>query len=172
MGKRTSARYTPDDACAAWRREVFEESGCTHIALGLGCGVAACAGVFACRTLGVGGAGFVPRGNARCSVFEESGCASLALRLGNGSYIDVLARRACEVLGGGAGIGLGAAARRNRFEESIGTTLTHRLSGNRTGYDGVLARRALAVRSATTIGTACIYYVESRMMVVTRTIFD
>ena len=105
----------------------------------------------------MGGAGVVPRGNAGCSVFEESGRASLTLRLGNGSYIDVLARRACDVLDGGAGIGLGAAARRNRFEESIGTTLTHWLSGDRAGYDGVLARRTLGVRSATTIGTTYIY---------------
>ena len=105
----------------------------------------------------MGGAGVVPRGNAGCSVFEESGCASLALRLGNGSYIDVLARRTREVLGVGAGIGLGAAIRRNRFEESIGTTLTHWLSGDRSGYDGVLARWALGVRSAATIGTTCIY---------------
>ena len=81
----------------------------------------------------MGGAGVVPCGNAGCSVFEESGRASLTLRLGNDSYIDVLARRTREVLGVGAGIGLGAAIRRNRFEESIGTTLTHRLSGDRAG---------------------------------------
>ena len=81
----------------------------------------------------MGGAGDVPRVSAGCSVFEESGRASLTLRLGNGSYIDVLARRTRDVLDGGAGIALGAAARRNRFEESIGTTLTHRLSGGRAG---------------------------------------
>ena len=119
----------------------------------------------------MGGAGVVPRGSVGCSVFEESGLASLTLRLGNDSYIDVLARRTREVLGVGAGIGLGAAIRRNRFEESIGTTLTHRLSGNRTGYDGVFARRALGVRSATTIGTTYIYDIGSRMMVVTRPTF-
>ena len=120
----------------------------------------------------MGGAGVIPRASAGCSVFEESGRASLTLRLGNDSYIDVLARRTREVLGVGAGIGLGAAVSRNRFEESIGTTLTHRLSGDRAGCDGVLARRALGVRSATTIGTACIYYIGSKMMVVTRTTFN
>ena len=105
----------------------------------------------------MGGAGVIPRASAGCSVFEESGGASLTLRLGNDSYIDVLARRTREVLGVGAGIGLGAAARRNRFEESIGATLTHRLSGDRSGYAGVLARRALGMCSATTIGTTYIY---------------
>ena len=105
----------------------------------------------------MGGAGFVPRGNAGCSVFEEFGRARLALGPANESYFDVLARRACDVLDGGAGIGLGAAARRNRFEESIDTTLTRRLSGGRAGYDGVLARWTLGVRSATTICTTYIY---------------
>ena len=105
----------------------------------------------------MGGAGVVPRASAGWSIFEQSGCASLTLRLGNGSFIDVLARRACDVLDSGAGIGLGAAARRNRFEESIGTTLTHRLSGDRAGYGSVLARWALGVRSATTIDTTYIY---------------
>ena len=56
----------------------------------------------------MGGAGVIPRASAGCSVFEESGRASLTLRLGNGSFIDVLARRACDVLDSGAGIGLRA----------------------------------------------------------------
>ena len=101
----------------------------------------------------MGGAGVVPCGNAGCSVFEESGRASLTLRLGNDSYIDVLARRTREVLGVGAGIGLGAAVRRVCFEKSKRARLTHRLGGAGAGYHGVLARRALGVRSATTIGT-------------------
>ena len=75
MTKRTSARYTPD-ACAAPRREVFEEPGCAHLALGLGFGVAASAGVFAWWALGVGDAEIVPRASARY-----------------GGYVDVLARR-------------------------------------------------------------------------------
>ena len=120
----------------------------------------------------MGGARVIPRASAGCSVFEESGRASLTLRLGNDSYIDVLARRACDVLDSSAGIGLGAAARRNRFEESIGTTLAHRLSGDRSGYAGVLARRALGMCSATTIGTTYIYDIESRMMVVACTTFN
>ena len=128
--------------------------GCTpHIALGLGCGVAACAGVFACRALGVRGAGVVPRASARYDVLEESGRAQLALGLTNGGCADVLARRTRGVLDGGAGIGLGAAARRVGFEESKHAILTYRLGGAGAGYHGVLARRALAVRSATTIGT-------------------
>ena len=54
----------------------------------------------------MGGARVVPRHSAGCSVFEEPGRASLTLRLGNDSYIDVLARRACDVLDSGAVIGL------------------------------------------------------------------
>ena len=148
----TSGRCTPD-ACAAPRREVFEEAGCAHIALGLGCGVAACAGVFACRALGVRDAGVVPRASARYGILEESVRARLALGLANGGYVDVLARRTGGVLDGGAGIGLDTAARRVGFEESKHASLTHRLGGARAGSHGELARRALAVRSATTIGT-------------------
>ena len=99
------------------------------------------------------GAGVVPRASARYGVLEESGRARLALGLANGGYVDVLARRTRDVLDGGAGIGLSAAARRVGFEESKRASLTCRLGGARAGYHGVLARRALAVRSATTIGT-------------------
>ena len=101
----------------------------------------------------VGDARVVPRASARHGVFEESGRARLALRLANGGYIDVLARRTRDVLDGGAGIGLGAATRRVGFEESKRASLTHRLGGAGAVYHGVLARRALGVRSATTIGT-------------------
>ena len=93
----------------------------------------------------MGGAGVVPRGNAGCSVFEESGHASLALRLGNGSYIDVLARRACDVLDGGAGIGLRATIRRERFEKPSRARFTLRLHSGRTGCLRVLASRTLGV---------------------------
>ena len=157
MARPTSARCTPDTR-AAPRRRVFEESGCTHLALGLGCGVAACAGVFAWRALGVGGAGDILRASAQYGVLEESGHARLALGLANGGYIDVLARRTRDVLDGGAEIGLGAAARRVGFKESKRASLTHRLGGARAGYHGVLARRALAVRSATTIETTCLIF--------------
>ena len=103
-----------------------------------------------------GDTGDVPRASARYGVLEESGRARLALGLANGGYIDVLARRTRDVLDGGADIGLGAAARRVGFKESKRARLAHRLGGVRAGYHGVLARRALGVRSATTIGTTCL----------------
>ena len=124
-----------------------------HIALGLSCGVAACAGEFAWWALGVRGAGVVPRASARCGVLEESGRARLALGLANGGYVHIFARRTRDVLDGGAGIGLSAAARRVGFEKSKRASLTHRLRDAGAGNHGVLARRALGVGSATTIGT-------------------
>ena len=101
----------------------------------------------------VGDARVVPRASARYGVFEESGRARLALRLANGGYVDVLAWRTGGAPSVDARIGLGAAARRVGFKEPKRARLTHRLGGARAGYRGVLARRALGVRSATTIGT-------------------
>ena len=106
----------------------------------------------------VGDARVVPRASARYDVLEESGRARLALGLANGGYVDVLARRTRGVLDGGAGIGLGAAARRVGFEESKHASLTYRLGGAGAGYHGVLARRALGVRGATTIATTCLIF--------------
>ena len=105
-----------------------------------------------------GDTGDVPRASARYGVLEESGRARLALGLANGGYIDVLARRTRDVLDGGADIGLGAAARRVCFEKSKRASLTHRLRGAGAGCDCVLARRALGVRSATTIETPCLIF--------------
>ena len=104
-----------------------------------------------------GNTGVVPRASARYDVLEESGRARFALGLANGGYVDVLARRTGGVLDGDAGIGLGAAARRVGFKEPKRARLTRRLGGVSAGYHGVLARRALGVRSAATIGTTCIY---------------
>ena len=100
-----------------------------------------------------GNTGVVPHASARYGVLEESGRARLALRLANGGYVDVLARRTGGAPSVDARIGLGAAARRVGFKEPKRARLTHRLGGAGAGYHGVLARRALGVRSATTIGT-------------------
>ena len=113
--------------------------------------------MFAWWALGVGGAGVVPRASARYGVLEESGRARLALGLANGGYVDVLARRTRGAPSVDARIGLSAAARRFGFEEPKHASLTYRLGGARAGYHSVLARRALAVRSATTIGTTYTY---------------
>ena len=142
---------------------IFEKSGSACFALRPGNG--GCMHVLArrARKWRGSGAGVVPRASARYDVVEESGRARLALGLANGGYVDVLARRTGGVLDGDAGIGLGAAARRVGFEKSKRASLTYRLGGAGAGYHGVLARRALAVRSATTIGTTYIYNIGSRM---------
>ena len=120
-GTPTGARYVLDARDAAFRGEGFEESGSTHLALGLGC-YRAFNGVLARRTLGVGGAGIGFGAAGRWLRFKESGRTRLAL-VGRCRRLPVFPARTPNLLDGGAGVGLGAAGRRGGFEESGRTRL-------------------------------------------------
>ena len=127
---------------AAARREGFEESGRTSLALRLSLGGASHLRVLARWTLGVGSAGLSDEPRPRA--FEESGRTRPTYNIsGFRAVCCVCPRRTLGL--GFTMVGNVAAARRNGFVESVRTRLALGLGRGRTGLLRVLARRALGV---------------------------